>query len=98
MFVIEVPYFNLDHIYNSGQAPRWIQLGQSPEKSKYVIPHKGKALKIQQQRDKFDWTRHRLIMSCTEQDFYDIWFEYFDFKMDCLTENEKVKRLGGKLK
>ena len=98
MFVIEVPYFNLDHIYNSGQAPRWIQLGQSPEKSKYVIPYKDKALKIEQQRDKFDWTKHRLIMSCTEEDFYNIWFEYFDLRMDCMTENGRVKRLGGKFK
>ena len=98
MFVIEVPYFNLDHIYNSGQAPRWIQLNQSPEKSKYVIPYKDKSLKIEQQRDRFDWTRHRLIMSCTEEDFYNIWFEYFDLRMDCLVENDKIKRLGGKFK
>lgn len=98
MFVIEVPYFNLDHIYNSGQAPRWIQLGQSLEKSKYVIPYKDKALKIEQQRDRFDWKRHRLIMSCTEEDFYNIWFDYFDLKMDCLAENSRIKRLGGKFK
>ena len=98
MFVIEVPYFNLDHIYNSGQAPRWIQLNQSPEKSKYVIPYKDKTLKIEQQRDKFDWTRHRLIMSCSEEDFYNIWFKYFDLKMDCLAENDKIKRLGSKFK
>lgn len=98
MFVIELPYFNLDHIYNSGQAPRWIPLSQSPEKSKYVIPHKNKALKIEQQRDRYDWKRHRLIMSCTEEEFYSIWFEYFDFKMDCLDENNKIKNLGGKFK
>jgi N-glycosylase/DNA lyase len=98
MFVIEVPYFNLDHIYNSGQAPRWIQLGQSPEKSKYVIPHKNKALKIEQQRDRFDWTKHRFVMSCSEEEFYDIWFEYFDLRMDCLAENGRIKRLGGKFK
>ena len=50
MFVIEVPYFNLDQIYNSGQAPRWIKLMES----KYVIPHRDKALKIEQQRDRSD--------------------------------------------
>ena len=98
MFVIEVPYFNLDHIYNSGQAPRWIQLGQSPEKSKYVIPYQNRTLKIEQQRDKFDWTRHRFVMSCSEEDFYNIWFTYFDLKMDCFVENDKIKRLGGKFK
>ena len=94
MFVIEVPYFNLDHIYNSGQVPRWIKL----KESKYVIPHKDKALKIEQQRDRFDFTKHRLIMSCSEEEFFNIWFEYFDLRMDCLGENGKIKKLGGKFK
>lgn len=94
MFVIETPYFNLDHIYNSGQAPRWIKL----KEGKYVIPFRDKALKIEQQRDKYDLTRYRLILSCTEEDFYNIWFEYFDLRMDCLDENNKIKRLGGKFK
>lgn len=94
MFVIEIPYLNLDHIYNSGQAPRWIKL----KESKYVIPHKNKALKIEQQRDRYNWTKYRFIMSCTEDDFYNIWFDYFDLRMDCLAENDKIKRLGGKFK
>ena len=86
MFVIEVPYFNLDQIYASGQCPRWIKL----KESKYVIPFRDKALKIEQQRDKYDWTRYRLIMSCTEDDFYNVWFNYLDLRMDCLDENSKV--------
>ena len=94
MFVIEVPYFNLDQIYNSGQVPRWIKLRDS----KYVIPFRDKALKIEQQRNKFDFTKHRLIMSCSEDDFYNIWFEYFDLRTDYLDVNMKVKRLGGKFK
>lgn len=98
MFVIDVPYLNLDHIYNSGQAPRWIQLSQSSEKSKYVVPYRNKALKIEQQRDRFDWTKYRFVMNCTEEEFYTIWFEYFDLRMDCLIENGKVKKLGGKFK
>ena len=98
MFVIEIPYFNLDHIYYSGQAPRWIQLRSTPERSKYVIPHRDKALKIEQQRDRFDWTKFRLILSCTEDDFYNVWFDYLGLQMDCMDENNKVKRLGGKFK
>lgn len=94
MFVIDVPYFNLDHIYNSGQAPRWIKL----KESKYVIAHKDKVLKIEQVRDRSDWTKYRLIFSCTEEEFFNIWFEYFDLRMDCLAENSKIKRLGGKFK
>lgn len=94
MFVIEVPYFNLDQIYNSGQVPRWIKL----KESKYVIPFRDKALKIEQQRDRFDWNRYRLIMSCSEEDFFNIWFDYLDLRMDCLDVNMKVKHLGGKFK
>lgn len=94
MFVIETPYFNLDHIYNSGQAPRWIKL----KEGKYVIPFRDKALKVEQQRDKYDWTKYRLILSCSEEDFYNIWFNYFDLRMDCFNENGNIKRLGGKFK
>lgn len=94
MFVIEVPYFNLDHIYNSGQAPRWIKL----KEGKYVIPHKDKALKVEQQRNKYDWTKYRLVFSCTEEDFYNTWFNYFDLRTNYMEENIKIKHLGGKFK
>lgn len=98
MFVVEVPYFNLDQIYDSGQVPRWIQLNRSPEKSKYVIPFKDKALKIEQVRDKYDWTKFRLIMSCSEEEFFNTWFEYFDLRTDYLDLNTKIKKLGKKFR
>ena len=94
MFVIDVPFCNLDHIYNSGQAPRWIKLRDS----KYIIPFKDKALKIEQQQDRSDLTKCRLIISCSEEDFYNIWYEYFDLRTDYFDLNFKVKRLGGKFK
>lgn len=94
MFVIEVPYINLDHIYDSGQAPRWIKL----KEGKYVVPFKNKALKIEQQKNKYDLTKCRLIMNCSEEDFYNIWFEYFDLKTDYVFENFKIKKLGKKFK
>lgn len=90
MFVIEVPYINLDQIYNSGQIFSWIKLRDS----KYVIPFKNKVLKIEQQRDRFDLTKCRLIMSCSEDDFYDIWFHYFDMETDYGDINFKAKRIG----
>lgn len=82
MFVIEVPYFNLDQIYNSKQVPRWIKL----KESKYVIPFRNKALKIEQQKE-------RLIMSCTEEEFYNIWYKYFDLQTDYFALNNKIKKL-----
>lgn len=94
MFVIDVPYFNLNQIYNSGQVPRWIKL----KEGKYVIPFRDKALKIEQQRDRFNFNKYRLIMSCSADDFYNVWFEYFDLKTDYLDVNMRVKHLGGKFK
>ena len=87
MFVVNVPYFNLDQIYNSLQAPRWIKLREM----KYVVIHKEHVLKIEQQKQ-------RLIFSCSEDEFYNIWFNYFDLRTDYLIENNKIKRLGGKFK
>ena len=94
MFVIEIPYLNLDQIYDSGQAPRWIKLRES----KYVIPYKDKALKIEQQRDRFDFNRYRFIMSCSEDEFCNIWFNYFDVETDYMQLNSQIKKLGGKFK
>lgn len=87
MFVIEVPFFDLDQIYNSKQCPRWIKL----KEKKYVIPYKDKALKIEQ-------IKSRLIMSCTEDEFYSTWFNYFDLKTDYMNENRKIKKANKKFK
>lgn len=87
MFIIDVPYFSLDQIYNSKQAPRWIKL----KESKYVIPFRNRALKIEQQGT-------RLMMSCSEKEFYDIWFHYFDLSFDYCESYNNIKQLGGKIK
>lgn len=71
MFVMEVPFMNLDQIYASGQRPRWIKLRDG----KYVIQNGDKALKVEQQKG-------RLIMSCPEEDFYNTWYDYFDLGTD----------------
>lgn len=94
MFVIDVPYINLDQIYNSKQAPRWIKL----KESKYVIPLGDKALKVEQVRNRSDWNIYRLILSCTEEEFFNIWFGYFNLRTDYVDENIKIKKLGGKFK
>ena len=87
MFVIEVPYINLDQIYESGQVFSWIKLRDS----KYVIPFGNQALKIEQQKE-------RLIMSCTDEQFYNIWFYYFDMNTDYLAINYSVKRIDEYMK
>ena len=87
MFVIDVPYLNLNKTYDSLQVPRWQKLRDD----KYVVIYKDKALKVEQKKD-------RLIMNCSEEEFFEIWFEYFDLKNDYLDLLLKVRRLGGKMK
>lgn len=87
MFVIEVPYFSLDQIYESGQVFRWIKMRDG----KYVIPFKNKAVKIEQQKD-------RLVIACPEEDFYTDWYEYFDMRTDYMSINYKVKAIDDYVK
>lgn len=94
MFVIETAYFNLDQIYNSGLAPRWIKL----KELHYVIMHGDRSLKIQQQRDRFDLNKCRLIMNCSEEDFYNIWYHYLDLETDYYMLNMETRKLGNKFK
>lgn len=87
MFVIEIPYMNLQQIYDTKQVPRWIKL----KENKFVVIHKNKALKIEQNKQRF-------IMNCSEEEFFKIWFNYFDLKTDYKECNDQIKRLGKKFK
>ena len=81
--MINVPYLNLDQIYNSGQVFSWIKFRDQ----KYVIPFKDQALKVEQQKD-------RLIMNCNEEQFYDIWYKYFDMHNVVAEALDLLKREG----
>lgn len=87
MFVIETPYFDLDQTYDSGQVFRWIKL----RNGKYIIPFVDKAVKIEQQKN-------RLIIACPEEDFYTVWYEYFDLKTDYLAINSQAKSINDYMK
>lgn len=67
MFVIEVPYIDLDQIYNSGQIFRWIKLRDQ----KYIAVLGNKAVKIEQQKD-------RLMIASSEDEFFQTWYRYFN--------------------
>lgn len=71
MYVIEVPFLDLDQIYKSAQPLRWVKLRDG----KYVIQDGCSAVKVEQQKN-------RLIMSCTEDEFYSRWYNYFDLGTD----------------
>lgn len=87
MFVITVPYLDLDKIYESGQAIRWKKL----KSKKYVIINGDKAVKVQQQKD-------RLLFSCSEEEFYSVWFKYFDMKTDYQDIGRRLRAASTELK
>lgn len=71
MYVIEVPFLDLDQMYEGPQPLRWIKLRDGM----YVVQDGKSSLKVEQQKG-------RLIMNCTEDEFYDKWFHYFDMETD----------------
>lgn len=80
MFIIEVPYINLDAIYDSKQVPLWTKL----RNSKYIIVDEDTAVKVEQQKT-------RLMFSCSEKEFYSIWYNYFDLSNDYFKINRGLK-------
>lgn len=87
MFIINIPYFNLDNIYKSGQIFTWYRL----DDGKYIVPFRDKAIKVEQRRD-------TISFSCSEEDFYNIWYEYFDLDTPYDKLHFKYKGLGGHFK
>lgn len=81
MYVIQVPNMNLDQIYLTGQSPRWIKLRDG----KYIIPFRDKAVKIEQKKERF-------MLNCNDEDFYNIWWNYFDLSFDYMDLNHKVRQ------
>lgn len=87
MYAITVPYFDLDQIYKSGQGYTWIKCSDN----KYVVPYKDKAVKVQQKGE-------HVAFNCTEEEFYDIWWDYFDLGTDYSIINNKYKYIGDEIR
>lgn len=79
MFIIEIPFCDLDLLYKSKQAFRWIKVNEG----KYIIPYKDKITLAQQRKDK------KAIL-CSEDDFYDYWYNYFDINYDYLESSRDI--------
>lgn len=87
MFIMNISYFNLDHIYKSGQVFTWHKI----DDGKYIIPFRDKAIKVEQRRD-------TISFSCSEEDFYNIWYNYFDLDTPYDNLHFKYRGLGGNFK
>ena len=74
--------FDLDKIAESGQCFRWVK----EEDGTYRIPHREHCLRIRQK----DRTRYQL--SCTEEEFRDVWHDYFDLGEDYRAIRGRIRR------
>lgn len=79
MFIIQIPYLDLNQTFKSGQHLRWKIVGEN----KFVIMNGSKIVKVSQNKDRF-------CFDCTEEDFYNIWYDYFDVGTDYLSYNYKI--------
>lgn len=79
MFIIQIPYLDLNQTFKSGQHLRWKIVGEN----KFVIMNGSKIVKVSQNKDRF-------CFDCTEEDFYNIWYDYFDVGTDYLLYNYKI--------
>ena len=80
MFVISIPYFDIDQTYMLyGNQLNWLKV--SPKN--YIVVCGDKVVGVSQQGPgDMDNTRDRLMFHCSEEDFFDVWFDYFDFRTD----------------
>lgn len=82
MFIIQIPYLNLDQTFKSGQHLRWIKINDD----KFIIINGSKIVKVSQNRDRF-------CFDCTEAEFYDTWYDYFDIGTDYLLYNYRINSI-----
>ena len=87
MFYITVPYFNLDHIYGSQQCYNWIKVKEKD----YVVKHRDKIVRVRQNRD-------NISLTCSEEDFYNIWYDYFDMGTDYAKLHFKYRNVDKDIK
>ena len=92
MFVISVPYFDIDQTYMLyGNQLNWLKV--SPKN--YMGGGGGGGGGVSQQGPgDMDNTRDRFMFHCSEEDFFDVWFDYFDFRTDYQDLFKKNEKLG----
>lgn len=87
MFSIIIPFLDLDQTFDSAQSLRWIKL----KDKKYVIVYNNEVVKVEQHKERF-------LFSCSEEKFFNVWFNYFDLSTDYSKINYKLKNIDKYLK
>ena len=80
MFAIELDYIDLNKIYRTVQGIRWIKI----HKGKYIIQFKDKIVCVEQSRN---W----LKLTCNEEEFWNVWYYYFDMNFDYAEASFKMR-------
>lgn len=86
MVAITVPGFSLDYTFNAKQSLMW-QKVLTFDSHCYVVVHKQSTCKISQVKD-------RILVSGSEEDFFNVWFEYFDLGADYIALDRACRSLG----
>lgn len=86
MVAITVPGFSLDNTFNAKQSLMW-QKVFTFDSHCYIVVHKQSTCKISQVKD-------RILVSGSEEDFFNIWFKYFDLDVDYVVLDRACKSLG----
>lgn len=87
MFSIEIPYCDLSKIFNGNQTYRWRKVSND----KYVIIDGKRIILVEQKKN-------RKMFICSEDDFFDYWFNYFDCNFDYGETLFTIKRFYKEIK
>lgn len=91
MFVIDVPNFSIRQTFYSGQTLLWNRYDRNADHTRYTIQHEDKLLGAAQKGD-------RLLLNCSEEDFFNIWFRYFDIGTDYMKVNHSLRECMGHMR
>lgn len=86
MVAITVPGFSLDCTFNARQSLMWRKVFTFDGHC-YIVVNGQSACRISQVKD-------RILISGSEEDFFDIWFEYFDLDVDYTALDRACRSLG----
>ena len=86
MVAITVPGFSLDYTFNAKQSLMW-QKVLAFDGHCYIVVNGQSTCRISQVKD-------RILISGSEEDFFDIWFKYFDLDVDYTTLDRACRSLG----
>lgn len=86
MVAITVPGFSLDYTFNAQQSLMW-QKVFSFNGHCYIVVNGQNACKVSQVKD-------RILISGSEEDFFNVWFKYFDLDVDYTMLDRVCRSLG----